>query len=349
MASNKLKLIPENKTIVFCSHIEDEEEVLVRTGSTKDNSLIHSLISVYSRKYLKMTTEDKTKYIKNLLSSLASEINTKLFYETLLNVKWSDNPNSSGENLEQFESYYKIITNKIITIDIFKNIVLDLKINDSIEIYEKNILNSILKYFDNIEDIKKIEDKKRKYMRSLIENITLQLLKDTKKTIYKEQKNKLKNIDRNIDENVLEILCNKFNFNIYFLDPETRFPFKSSEIKKDRKSIVILWVETNHCEIIGKLLPKNEVQREFKSDNSIIEKIHTILHLPEKIHKLYPDLALYFPTKSLSNNSSQKSSRSLSKSSSKSSSRSLSKSSSQSSPKKLLKSKRKNPMKKSRK
>ena len=61
------------------------------------------------------------------------------------------------------------------------------------------------------------------------------------------------------------------------------------------KSIVILWVSRNHYEILGRLLPNNVIQREFKPDDPFIKKMYTFLVHPEQITNNYPELEPFIP------------------------------------------------------
>ena len=71
----------------------------------------------------------------------------------------------------------------------------------------------------------------------------------------------------------------------------------SSENIKKRKSYILLWIENNHYEILGRLLPGNKIQREFKWDDPLIQCIYTILCDPNKVPDQYPHLIPHLSVK----------------------------------------------------
>jgi hypothetical protein len=71
MNSKQLSILPENKTSVFYSPVEGPN-VLVRTGTSSDNSFLHSILQASSKDYSKLDQNSKNslvqKFIKNLHS-----------------------------------------------------------------------------------------------------------------------------------------------------------------------------------------------------------------------------------------------------------------------------------------
>jgi hypothetical protein len=70
---------------------------------------------------------------------------------------------------------------------------------------------------------------------------------------------------------------------------------QSIENLKGRKSIMILCINKDQYEILGKLLPGNSIQREFDHSDQLIRKLHTFLVNPENIFKEFNDLVKYLP------------------------------------------------------
>lgn len=94
-----------------------------------------------------------------------------------------------------------------------------------------------------------------------------------------------------VDYWMLGLLMEKLDRDIYIIDSKTRLPYPMGDcnVYKSRKSIVILWVNKNSYEIIGRLLPDTKIQREFQADDPIIQKIYGLLCDPRLVSR-YPEL-----------------------------------------------------------
>ena len=105
------------------------------------------------------------------------------------------------------------------------------------------------------------------------------------------------NTGSHIDSSLIGFLSDFFDRDLYFIYADKRMPYRGmgNENIKGRKSLIILWVGNCHYEIIGELLPKNKILRDFEPDHPIIKKINTYLYFPEKIRLEYPDLIPYLP------------------------------------------------------
>jgi hypothetical protein len=110
---------------------------------------------------------------------------------------------------------------------------------------------------------------------------------------YTDYINNLQYSNIDINSNTVQLIADKFNRDIYFIDSDTRLPYIniSKENIKKRKSIVIMLTAGSHYEIVGKLIPGNKIIRDFDHKDSIIKTLRTYLHNPEKMHIDYPNLA----------------------------------------------------------
>ena len=117
------------------------------------------------------------------------------------------------------------------------------------------------------------------------------------KKSYKDFIKKLCASDVAVDTFMVGVFSDKFNRDIYFLNEKTRLPYQLGEDVniKGRKSIILLWVDEKHYEVVGRLLPGNKIQREFAPDDSLIKLLHMFLFEPRKVGDKYPSLISYLP------------------------------------------------------
>lgn len=114
---------------------------------------------------------------------------------------------------------------------------------------------------------------------------------------FNDYVNNLKNISDQVDTYTIGLISDRFNRDVYFIDANTRMPYQTSDTNniKNRKSLIVIWIDQNHYEIVGKLLTGNRIQREFEPDDPLIKKINMILFQPQYIKKTYPELLSYLP------------------------------------------------------
>ena len=326
-----LKILPVNKTTVFYSPLEGKE-VLVRTGTIGDGScFFHSLLHAYSKDYVQMDNDDRIKFVHRLRASMAGRVNKETWQELggglIAKIPFQEKVNSILLNFYRFINNDPKCRGKSV-----KNVIKSLIGGDQnkMELYElifelipfdegfeKNILpkaytkcedglidlckteivNQSIKYIDNINTLQNVDPEKIKYIRDTLFTFVNTLVDEAENSAFKEYVNGLKNISDEIDSYTIGLISERFNRDIYFIDSSTRMPYRmgGSDNLKNRKSLIIMWVDQNHYEIIGRLLPGNRIQREFNSDDQLIRKINMILCNPEYVEQSYPELLSYLP------------------------------------------------------
>lgn len=327
----KLKMIPVNKTVVFWSPIEGDD-VLVRTGTIAEGScFFHSLLYAHSREYVAMNTKEKMKFVRRLRASMAGKVDKESwedmgkgliakipfqekvddilvnFYHFLHNDSRARGrstrkviKNLVGDDAQQLE-LFKIIT-ELVPIEEFEQKILptayhkseDQKISDTCDC----IITETMDYLNNIEEFKSIDKEKSDYIGSIVNKFLCEVLKEAEDSSFKEYVKGLENVAEDVDTYTIELISERFNRDVYFLDGKNRMPYNNSstsENLKGRKSIIVLWIGGNHYEIVGRLLPGNRIQREFSHDDPLIQKLHTFLVKPSEIKHKYADLAPYLP------------------------------------------------------
>jgi len=310
----ELKLLPVNKSVLFQTPLETDNVCVVRTGvySDQNNSFIHAFLSGYSKEYYNLETSEKDKFIlkfKKTIFDKKSWNNDKKYFKY-----FSKNVNDT------FLLIYKFIEKVIkedqdvkgelsrisdkITLNIIKNIILkninlfDLMTellpiellkdildiegsNFSIKIYKENVLFNLNKNLDDIEIFDEIEEKRVKFIKDNINKLFIFILDEIDEDLFKFYVNRSKMLPEN---NILNILTNKLNRNIYFIDSDTRLPIMVDNKQlydKENKNIILLKINNNY-EILGQLLKGNKIKREFESEDYLVLQINKLLFGYEK-------------------------------------------------------------------
>ena len=325
-----LQMLPVNKTVVFCSPLESKE-VLVRTGTIGEGScLFHALLHAYSKDYVTMHRQDRMKFVRRLRASMAGQV-TQASWEQLGNGVISMVP--FQENVLQlatdFYSYlkkptdihklnrrntrrlmqklqahtdnYEVIPDLLPMSDLF-DVCLTTAYKNSedknIDDTSKQVLDEIRNHLLEHSDIKQLESERSDYVITLVQNCFSEVLKEAKKSAFRSYVKGLERVSSETDSSTVEFISERFQRDIYFLNGTDRMPYNicsTSKNLKNRKSVVILWINENHYEIVGRLLSGNRIQREFAPDDPFIARIRTVTMNPEAVPRLYPELSTYVP------------------------------------------------------
>ena len=306
VVSNNLKILPLNKTVVFYSPIEGDD-ILVRTGILEDKcNFLHSVLYSYSSDYVNMEEKDRKKFVKRLRASMAGIIDKNNWSKNAL-LSHNLFCNNLCSSLDDIYLYLETNNIEIISSEISKNVISEIIPNkDKFKLYElivkllpsKQILDEILPniientrelsiksltriILDNIVDlfnshptIVKTNKDKTKYLLKKIKNLYNKLFKEVENYSFNKYIKELEKQSEIVDDFCMEFATEKFDRNIYIID-NNRLPninFEKYNIY-NRKCIVILKLDENHYEIIGRLLNDNYVQREFDFDDILIKNI----------------------------------------------------------------------------
>lgn len=326
-----LKILDVNKTVVFYSPLEGKE-VLVRTGTIGDGScFFHSLLHAYSKDYVGMNNHDRSKFVNRLRASMAGRVNKDNWQEIggglIAKIPFQEKVNNLLLNFYRFiknDNHFrgkssKKLINILIGKDEEKLELYDLlaELIPFNEGFEQNILpnayskceegtidmckteivNQSIKYLENVDDLQDVEPKKIEYLKETLSNFVNVLVDEAEDSAFNEYVEGLKNISDEIDSYTIGLISDRFNRDVYFIDANTRMPYQTGDTNnlKNRKSLIVMWIDQCHYEIVGRLLPGNRIQREFNSDDPLIRKINMILCNPQYIHQSYPELISYIP------------------------------------------------------
>ncbi len=322
----KLKIIPVNKTVVFYSPIEGED-VLVRTGTMGDGScFFHSLLHAYSKDYPAMDKKQRTKFVRKLRASMAGKVNRenweemgggiiskipfqenvheilKGFYGFIENSDRKVKGRSSRRVIRQiikedqdFENYELVI--QLLPLKILETKILpksyDQSADDKIEKTAKFLLDNVINYIESLDEIKNADQENVNYIKQLIMNFIITVLGEAEDSAFNNFVKGLENIKEEVDTYTIEFISDRFNRDIFFLDGNTRLPYNNCSTTtniKNRRTIILIWIGENHYEVVGRLLPGNRIQREFSTDDPLVDKLKTCIMEPDKIAEKYPEL-----------------------------------------------------------
>jgi len=328
--NNKLKKLPVNKTVVFNSPIEGDD-VLTRTGTiTEGSSFFHALLHSYSNEYTSMDKNDRMNFVRKLRASMIGKVDidsweeigggfiAKIpFQELLSNVLYNFNLflNEREEKVSgrATRKAIKLLVNEDKDIEVY-NLLLDIVPVKEIEknilskAYENsegksikktisNIVDKGLSYIKSLPELNAIEVSKKDYLSNIFGIFLKVICNEAHKQSYKNYVKGLENMKEEVDSYTIDFISNRFDRDIYFINGNNRLPYNNylSEIKLRKKSIIVILIDKNHYEIVGRLLPGNKIQREFDCNDILIKKINMFLLNPERIPSNYPELKEYLP------------------------------------------------------
>jgi len=323
----KLTILPVNKSVVFSSPIEEN---LVRTGTIKEGScFFHALLHAYSKDYASMNTSDRMSFVKKLRLSISKKVSkekwenlsnglvSKTHFQKNVNTILTDlykhittgctdtstnNVMKITENLKDNIETYKLITEMIPLEEGFEKNILpsayDKCNRKNISKCKKYIIKHAVNYYKKQFDVfeGQLDENSIKYYLIKLEYFIKNVLDESENKSYNDYIKNLSDSSSYIDSYTIGLISEKFNRDIYFIDEKTRMPYKDSNFNiRKRKSIIVMYINECHYEIIGRLLPDNMIQREFDFKDDLIKKIYTFLCNPEKIPKEYPNLIPFLP------------------------------------------------------
>lgn len=328
----RLNMLPVNKTVVFYSPIQGKN-TLVRTGTIPDGSCFyHSLLHAYSRDYIFMNTSERSRYVSDLRRVMGKKIDketwSKLSNGMISLIPYQENVLDCLSDLYRYvidqkypktrvgrkfveslikkdketEQLYAMIL-EILTLENFEKHILPKAYEKSKNKYLNTTKKTVLKYSEKAlrkEFKEKVPDLSKTKIEKFVDKFVemLDLLNDVSEDYaFKRYISNLSNSDIDVDSYTINLISEKFNRDVYFIDASNRMPYQNSNGKniKKRKSIIVMWTGGNHYEVVGKLLPGNRVQREFDHTDPIIQTIYTFLTNPDKAAVKYPKLIPFLP------------------------------------------------------
>jgi hypothetical protein len=290
---------------------------LVRTGVIGDgNCMFHAILSSYSNKYIKLSTEEKIKYVAHLRTMLPDMITkdiwlkmgrgetSRLEYSIILNQLLHDVYRfiQDGDDLEDehIKAYIqsnqdvcRFITKMVTLSDIDTTILPHYKRNGDVYFDATYFTKHVVKFFKKSYG-KNLNENDVSTFNSVLEKIGefFDLIAKTSiENAYVQCKAKLGDSETWVGTEYLSFISDIFSVNIYFIDAKTMMPyvFGDDSAFTFKKSIILLWIDENHFEIVG-IVEDHTVRRTFNSDEHIIQMIHAYTVNPAAAIEQYPEL-----------------------------------------------------------
>jgi len=329
----KLTVLPVNKTVVFYSPIEGKD-VLVRTGVIGEGScFMNSLLHGYSKDYVKMDKTERLKLADKIKKNLSDKLDQKK-WETdsgglVAKIPFQDNvreiltdfyrhipKNKTCKTRGAINVVEEIVKTEIdsdmygiicelITLEIIEKDMLsqayDKCADENITKSKKIIINTCVKHAEKIFEKlgKTVDEEHKKVCVIKFGKLIDKVLNEAENNAYKTYLKNTKDTSIDVNSYTIQLLSERFNRDIYFLDARTRMPYlvDNENSMKKRKSLILIWLGGMQYEIVGRLLPGNKIQREFEEDDPLIKRIYIFLYKQEKVASQYPNLVPYLPKK----------------------------------------------------
>lgn len=291
---------------------------LVKTQVISDgNCMFHAILSSYSNKYIKLSEQEKIEYVKHLRSMLpdivTKDIWLKIGYGETSRLEYSIVLNEVIHTVYNFilndgALEHEILVNYInsnapICTFICKNITIDDIDNEILPNYKHNkdvyfdathFVKHTTKFFKN-KFGKNMNENDHSKFASLLDKIQDFFELITKISIeiaYNHCKQQLGDNQVWLGTEYISFISELFSVNIYFIDANTGLPYVYGDEKlfPYKKSIILLWVDTCHFEIVG-VVENDTIRRTFNSDEHLIKMIHTYTINPSQAKEMFSEFS----------------------------------------------------------
>jgi hypothetical protein len=338
---NSINRIDSNKTVRFKTPL-DTSSRLVRAGTIADGSCFyHAVLHARSQTYRMMKNYKRRQYVKKTRKVISSKMNKKKWHNlsdgVIANVSFQE---GLSVLLDDVENYF--ITDRVCKTNLGNTVVRRLINTDLLETEKKKDLCTLLfRLFPKKDLIKEVlgptyDINTERYLPSVKKTILHNSMIAFRKKIrektessrkrndfsvnykamlsfiidscanhaFKKYTDNIEDTTVSVDSYTITLLSDTYNRDIYFIDAKTRMPYPLLNRRhiKGRKSIVLLWVNDNHYEVIGRQNKKN-ITWEFECSDPLIDTIYNFLFFPEKL-LLNPVLLPYLPKELLESDSS---------------------------------------------
>lgn len=332
MSHRKMEMLEPNITYTFTSPFENN--LVRTGTLFDGSCYFHSVLHAYSPKYRKMSLPERQTYVEDLRKTLAKQLTKerwetfgkglvakvsvqervqdllKEFYEFL------DRPDDFISETEPHFPIVRVIKKvieenikleiyklikEIIPLTIFESKILPKSFNDCNDKVVREcpqfVINEATQHCETyLNTISELQPRKKAYIIKNLQKLVGEIMEEAERDAFESFKRTLNNSNEWVGQDLMGYISDIFKRDIYFINASTRLPYQvgGNLEYKYRKSIVILWIEGGHYEILGKRIGKR-VQRDFEPENEFIKKLYTFLCEPEKVKDKYPNLIEHLP------------------------------------------------------
>jgi hypothetical protein len=305
-----IELLPVNKTVQYETTITPE--FLVRTGTIPEifDSLVNCFLQGCSKKFVADTLENKKKTI-----SLTRELIKRKYFQSSTFIDFHNLfLDKLYKLISDFYSYMSTKNEDNISEDLKDLLFILFKEPDPllIDLYMlickiiplnsggvDRIIKNCSKLWnhesnkDELRDIFLSEVNKFVNYNEIFENIPIEKANYIKEnvnilfnSIMMSIFNSIVSPDftlKTINAELLDTMKHYFKSNVIFIDTVVNLPFLINDYDDELKSLLVLSHDMKHFEIIGKLLEKNRIQREFTFNDNFFYKIHQMITIKKNI------------------------------------------------------------------
>ena len=280
------------------------EPSFVRTGVIGDGSCIfHAILSSYSNKYIRLSREEKIKHVQQLRNMLPEMLTRDLwanlgkgeiarvhFNQCLIEMiekvycRILDNNADSLTGIEDVDEFVaqnmdvcKLIGYSVSVQNIHDHVLGKYPLERDVYFDAHNVVKYTKRYFKQKYGKNLNEKDEMKFMLILEKLVELyhHMCKASIIVAYEHYQNHLKDYNNWISIEYIGFISDVFSVNIYFIDGKTLRPyiFGDTKLFKYDKSIILVWVDESHFEIVG-VIEDESIRRTFDSSEPIIQTIH---------------------------------------------------------------------------
>jgi hypothetical protein len=300
----KLSSLELKKTAVVYSPVEGND-VLVRTGVLRDRfSFLHAIHHAINEKYVDSDTVQREKIVKKFYTKMNEKnimndknTNKKLndSFKALFNDvhyvfrKKRDTKNRDTlkiieaveKNLETYDILFSLIN--------FSTFEKILDSDSSLKIKKESCIEIVA---EELKKIKRSVDKERRiYCLKCFSRLLNIMYDEVYEKVKKDCKKRKQKVEYEVNEKFIQDVSEYIDRDIYIIDCDTRLP--KNYLAESRKSIILLNLDDDHYEVMGRLLPGNSIQRNFDFGDPLIRRIYSFLYDIDVIKKEYPYLLPY--------------------------------------------------------
>lgn len=296
---SKLEHIIPNRSITFYSPLECSEEQLVRTGTL--GTPIHAILQCYDQIYIQKNMTEREAYVDNILKNFSDKDLWKNSEEYSENMKYI-----TQEIFSELYNFFSDTKNVVSKSEggkpedkLVKKVIKKAKITDNFDVYKiiseliplENMCDTenVINFLENTQEMGQLSERKATGIKNKVNGLLKTVCSVAEKYCYK----KFKENTVNDDEENLPMFSEHFNLDIYVIDNKNRVPIFSEGTGKRKKSIILMKIDDEHYETVGRLLTGRKIQREYTSNDPLILKIKMFLDEPTNAKRKYPELSSF--------------------------------------------------------
>jgi len=281
-------MIRPNKKYAFdAPSVNLEKRSLVRTGTYPDgNCFIHALLRAIDSSYRKQDSqamhvslvgEFRKKIYEwltpDLFYSFGSGEQVKIYFYSelskILDEKYSESESQKEDDMSSvFQIIRQLIPRKFIDEEILP------KISDATQFYAEFLSMADRKIKDQLRNY---DIEKTQAICNLMSKYFIDIFQEAHERAFQNFRTKLRLMNEYVDSFQMECISKFVKYNFLFIDGKTLEAYQGLQhivsFDKTLDCVLFLWVNDNHFEVLGVLEHGNIINRIFKSDDPLIQRL----------------------------------------------------------------------------